>query len=126
VTDEARPRTHAALTDHQHEGNARRAVLEVVDASVGQRDRWVLVHTLQRRLGLEPMWLRAALAQAQAKGWVELDAKRVRLLDAGRDLIGGHQRHRRFSTPIPERAKHHRRVLRRRRRSLDMPTKSHW
>jgi hypothetical protein len=120
-------RTHAALTDHQHEGNARRAVLEVVDASDGQRDRWVLVHTLQRRLTLDAMWLRAALAQAQEKGWVELDRRRVRLLDAGRDLIGGHQRHRRSSSPTPERPKHQqRRVLRRRRRSLDMPTKSHW
>lgn len=121
--DGERPRI--ALTDWQHEGNARRLVLELDHASDGQRDRWVLVHVLQRRLPHDAMSIRAALAHAQAKGWVELDAgKRTRLLDLGRALIGGHQRHRRSS--LPERPKHQRRVLRRRRRSQVTPMKRHW
>ena len=109
-------RPRIALTDWQHEGNARRLVLEVDHASNGQPDRWVLVHVLQRRLPLEASWLRAALAQAQSKGWLEAGARpeRARLLDLGRALIGGHQRHRRSS--LPERPRHQRGVLRRRRR----------
>ena len=91
----------AALFDHQHEGNARRVILEVDHASDGQRDRWVLVRVLQRRLPLEPMWLRAALHHARDRGWLEIDGKdhRVRLFDHGRGLIGGTQRHRRNRTP---------------------------
>jgi len=117
-------RPRVALTDHQHEGNGRRLVLELDAASAGQHDRWVLVRTLQRRLLLDAMSLRAAIAQAQAKGWLEVDgAKRVRLLDQGRALIGGHQRHRRSA--MPERSKHKRRAVRR-RRSHDMSMKRHW
>jgi hypothetical protein len=115
-------RPHIALTDWQHEGNARRLVLEVDHASNGQPDRWVLVHVLQRRLPLEVSWLRAALAHAQSKGWLELDAKRARLLDLGRALIGGYQRR----SSLPERPRHPRRLLRRRRRSQAMPTNRHW
>ena len=110
--DSERPRI--ALTDWQHEGNARRLVLEVDHASNGQSDRWVLVHVLQRRLPLDAMLIRAALDHARSRGWLELDAKRARLLDLGRALIGGHQRHRRSS--LPERPRQRRGVLRRRRR----------
>ena len=117
-------RPRILLTDWQHEGNARRLVLEVDHASNGQPDRWVLVHVLQRRSPLDAMSIRAALAHAQSKGWLELDAKRVRLLDLGRALIGGHQRHKR--TSLPERPRHPRRLLRRRRRSQAMPAKRHW
>jgi hypothetical protein len=117
-------RPKIALTDHQHEGNARRLILEVDHASDGQHDRWVLVHVLQRRLPLEASWLRAAISHAQARGWLEFDGRRVRLLDNGHALIGGHQRHQRSS--LPERPKHQRRVLRRRRHAQVMPMKRHW
>jgi hypothetical protein len=88
MTDE-RPRV--ALSDHQpHQSHARLAVLELYRASQGQSDRWVMVHVLQRKLPLEGPVLRAALDHAQSRGWVELDAKRARLLDLGRALIGRH------------------------------------
>ncbi len=112
MSDEPRP--HIALTDGPHEGNARRLVLEVDDASAGQHDRWVLVHVLQRRLPFDAMLIRAAVSHAQSRGWFEFDGKRVRLLELGRALIGGYQRHKR--TSLPERPRHRRRVLRRRRR----------
>lgn len=121
----AQERPRAALSDHPHEAIARRLALEIDHASDGQPDRWVLVHTLQRRLPLAAMMLRAAISHARSRGWLEVDgSKRVRLLDDGRALIGGHQRHRR--NRLPERPKQRRRLLRRRRRALDMPTKRHW
>jgi hypothetical protein len=105
-----------ALTDVPDESAGRRLVLELDDASAGQHDRWVLVHVLRRRLPFDAMLIRAALALGQTKGWLEIDARpeRARLLDLGRALIGGYQRHKRNS--LPERPKHQRRVLRRRRR----------
>jgi hypothetical protein len=99
MTDE-RPRI--ALSDAPHQNVARRLVLELAHASDNQPDRWVLVHVLHRRLPLDAASMRGALAHGQARGWFEIDdgkLKRVRLLDAGRALIGGRQRHRRSRLP---------------------------
>jgi hypothetical protein len=80
--------TRIALDDSPHEPVARRLVLEIDFASEGQRDRWVLVHVLRRKWPFDSAALDAAVSHAIARGWLEGDARRVRLLDRGRALVG--------------------------------------
>jgi hypothetical protein len=71
----------------------RKLMLDVLDQQHGQRDRWVLLAVILRRLHMvNSTAIKDAIAAVQGKGWIETDiafgiAQRLRLTDTGWALL---------------------------------------